>query len=222
MGGLRWVACGILLTWQKLAPFFILASLSYVYVSFFLFFGVISSLVGGFMGIGQVQLRFLMSYSSIAHWGWIVRLMRVSFVGSVCYFSFYFLISVGLFYFLLIGGLWRVNVVLSGFFFVVVGFLSLAGLPPLSGFVPKLVGLQALASSGMYFVVLFLIFGSLLRLYYYLSILFVLFMGSRRSYSLFVVDSYYFLVGGFLVLFCMGLPFYELLFFCLYAVGVFY
>lgn len=69
MGGLRWVSCGILLTWQKLAPFFILTSLSYLYLFMLLLFGALSSLVGGFIGIGQVQLRFLMSYSSIAHWG---------------------------------------------------------------------------------------------------------------------------------------------------------
>jgi len=35
----------------------------------FLFLGALSSVVGGVLGVGQVQVRLLMAYSSIGHWG---------------------------------------------------------------------------------------------------------------------------------------------------------
>lgn len=69
IGGLRWVCCGILITWQKLGPFFVVSSFSFGFFYLLLIFGVLSSLVGGLLGIGQVQVRLLIAYSSIGHWG---------------------------------------------------------------------------------------------------------------------------------------------------------
>lgn len=69
MGGLGWFSCGFLVTWQKLAPFFLLAMFCNLFFFVFLGFGVLSRLVGGISGIGQVQVRLLMAYSSISHWG---------------------------------------------------------------------------------------------------------------------------------------------------------
>jgi NADH-quinone oxidoreductase subunit M len=104
----------------------------------FVFFGCFSSVLGGLMGVGQVQVRILMAYSSISHWGWILGLLGFSVIGSFSYFLFYFFISFLLFYFFGCQGSWRVGGVvgLSGLF-LMVGLLSLGGLPPLRGFVPK-------------------------------------------------------------------------------------
>lgn len=53
---------------------------------------------------------------------------------------------------------------------VIVNFLSLRGLPPFTGFVPKLMVISVLVSWGNLSLLLPLLTGSLIRLYFYLSI----------------------------------------------------
>lgn len=69
MGGLGWFSCGFLVTWQKLAPFLVLLGIGSIFSWLLLLLGCVSSVWGGVMGIGQVQVRILISYSSISHWG---------------------------------------------------------------------------------------------------------------------------------------------------------
>lgn len=72
-----------------------------------------------------------------------MSLLSVSFVRSFFYYIFYFFISVCMFYFFYIRGLGRLSQVsFRRVFFVFLGFLSLGGLPPLSGFVIKIIGIQ--------------------------------------------------------------------------------
>nr|YP_010146839.1 NADH dehydrogenase subunit 2 [Yininemertes pratensis]QQP01068.1 NADH dehydrogenase subunit 2 [Yininemertes pratensis] len=213
MGGLSWFGCGALLTWQKLAPFFVVLGLSFPFCFLFLVFGCFSAVVGGLMGVGQVQLRLLMAYSSISHWGWILSLVAFSFLGSLCYYFFYFLLSFFIFYLLSVFGLWRFSQV-SGLFSVVLvfGFLSLGGLPPLTGFVPKWLGLQGVIFGGGVFVVGFLLLGSVLGLYYYLNFVFVVFLGCGEGYLKSGFSAYSGVVCVGLGFFCLGLPFYDVVF----------
>nr|YP_003001956.1 NADH dehydrogenase subunit 2 [Lineus viridis]ACO40324.1 NADH dehydrogenase subunit 2 [Lineus viridis] len=214
MGGLSWFGCSFLMTWQKLAPFFILLSLSSLFVWFFLFLGCLSSVVGGLMGIGQVQVRVLMAYSSISHWGWILGLLSFSFLCSFFYFFVYFFITVVLFYFLSCQNLARtlnIKGVLGSF--TMVGFLSLGGLPPMTGFLPKWVGLQLVCSYSSFFLLSFLVVGSLLSLYYYLSFLFVFFVENSGSYFFYHKKFFGLLMGMGLVFLALGFPFYEF-FYC--------
>nr|YP_009648869.1 NADH dehydrogenase subunit 2 [Notospermus geniculatus]QCZ36419.1 NADH dehydrogenase subunit 2 [Notospermus geniculatus] len=178
MGGLTWFGCGVLVTWQKLAPFLVLLSLCGDFLFLFLLLGGLSSLVGGVLGIGQVQVRLLMGYSSISHWGWVLGTMCFSVLGSVFYYFFYFLVSLAVFFLLGVGGVWRVGF-LGGLVGgpLVLGLLSLGGLPPFSGFLPKWVGLQVVLGGGGVFLSFFLVLGSVFSLYFYLSFLFVFFVG---------------------------------------------
>ena len=59
---------------------------------------------------------------------------------------------------------------------IILLLLSLGGLPPLTGFAPKLVALQTLAQSNQPILSIFLVLGSLLNLRYYLNLFFNLSM----------------------------------------------
>ncbi len=74
MAGLPWLSCLLLATWQKIAPLFLLLcllELNKVYRITFIFCIIRAgrSLVGGFGGINQTQVRALLAYSSIGHLG---------------------------------------------------------------------------------------------------------------------------------------------------------
>lgn len=115
-----------------------------------------------------------------------------------------------LFYFLGCQGLGRRREIKGIFgFFVIVGFLSLGGLPPITGFVPKWVGLQLVCSSSSFFLLGFLVVGSLLRLYYYLSFLFVFFVERSGLYPVYYKKFFRRSVRMGLILLVAGFPFYE-------------
>jgi len=60
-------------------------------------------------------------------------------------------------------------------------FLSLAGLPPLFGFIPKLLALDKLVYHVTILPLFFLILGSLINLFYYLSLSFTLSLPPERK-----------------------------------------
>nr|YP_010303571.1 NADH dehydrogenase subunit 2 [Quasilineus sinicus]QXO02043.1 NADH dehydrogenase subunit 2 [Quasilineus sinicus] len=211
MGGLGWFACGFLATWQKFAPLFLLCGIFSDFFYLFFFFACFSSLVGGIGGVGQVQLRILMGYSSINHLGWMIGLFVCSLLGGFCYYFFYFFISLLIFFVLSGSGFWRVSQISCGVgLFALIGLVSLGGLPPLSGFVPKWVALQAIGSVGQFLLGGVLIVGALVSLYYYLSLVFLLFIDLGVCYGLYFSDGRWvrFTALSF-VCFCFGFPLYE-------------
>lgn len=130
------------------------------------------------------------------------------------YYFFYVLVTSFLFYFLSCVGVWRLGQVGGvGSFYVMGGFLSLAGIPPLRGFLGKWIGIQVLIGFGGYFLCFFLILGAVLSLYYYLRFLFVFFLRGGFFYSLGFNKFYRFGIGLGLVVFVGGFPFYEVFYY---------
>nr|QCF45685.1 NADH dehydrogenase subunit 2 [Pomacea maculata] len=184
MAGLQWMSCLVLVTWQKVAPVFLMMSFFEVsYMFWFALFmslvGAGSSMVGGAGGIGQTQVRVLLAYSSIGHLGWIMFSIVFSSVAAKVYFFIYVLISVGIFL-----NLWTLdakNMINMKSFNqkfnvdvvnVLVLLISLAGLPPLLGFVSKMIVIMSCTSYNFIFILSFLILGALMSLFYYLSLFF--------------------------------------------------
>nr|ARQ20658.1 NADH dehydrogenase subunit 2 [Nacella clypeater] len=200
--GTSWFSCFFLLTWQKLAPFFILLSVgvSFFSVGYWLMsiFAVFSSLFGGIGGIGETYLRSILAYSSIGHSGWMLYSGLLGFSTFCVYFFIYFFISACLFVILSFSG--SKNMGYVGCFskslvfkFSMMGILlSLGGMPPLLGFFGKWVVLSNGMMSGGALPIL-LILGSLLSLYYYLVLFFGVFFSSGSF--LFSVNSTMNLMG---------------------------
>lgn len=180
MGGINWLNCLILTTWQKVAPLFLCFSLLTFNIAPILCLGALSSIVGGVGGINQTNLRALLAYSSIGHVGWLVIMSQISALTLVIYFSVYILVSAPLFFILLNLSGTQVNQVSSiqswPLNYIVVFallLLSLGGIPPLTGFIAKWFAIQSLVLvSG--FTTSLLIAGSLISLYYYLVLFFSL------------------------------------------------
>nr|ATZ69850.1 NADH dehydrogenase subunit 2 [Conus maioensis]ATZ69876.1 NADH dehydrogenase subunit 2 [Conus maioensis]ATZ69928.1 NADH dehydrogenase subunit 2 [Conus maioensis]ATZ69967.1 NADH dehydrogenase subunit 2 [Conus maioensis]ATZ70812.1 NADH dehydrogenase subunit 2 [Conus maioensis] len=192
MAGLSWVSCMFLATWQKLAPLFLLLSLcelsemKELLVLFCVMSGG-SALVGGMGGLNQTQIRALLAYSSIGHLGWMTFAMLHSEWCMKLYLFIYLGITTSLFVSLWFMDSSAMKNVSSLKYFkiyylvIMLLLLSISGLPPLLGFVSKWL-VVFIASSGPFsFIIFMLILGSLMSLFYYLSLFFSFFLNSFKN-----------------------------------------
>jgi NADH:ubiquinone oxidoreductase subunit 2 (subunit N) len=182
MTSLSWTNALLLATWQKLAP---LALLSFPLIglksseSLFALVAGLNALVGGLLGINQSHIRTLLAYSSITHIGWIISALCISnpFL-TIVYFSLYIVVITPIFIFLHNFSISRstqlLNLITSSKFSLLafsVLLISLAGLPPLTGFLPKWLLISSLIYIGK-IVVIPLLLGSYINLYFYLNLTF--------------------------------------------------
>nr|YP_008593510.1 NADH dehydrogenase subunit 2 [Sphyraena japonica]BAN83452.1 NADH dehydrogenase subunit 2 [Sphyraena japonica] len=165
----------ILSTWQKLAPAILLMNTHTDRPWVLALVGITSTLVGGLGGLNQTQLRKLLAYSSIAHMGWIALITPFSYymalIALLVYFALSFAVFIALYVnrtknLLSLATSMTMNPTLMVLTCLVV--LSLGGLPPLTGFLPKWFILTELVKQGLMPVATMAALTSLLSLSFYL------------------------------------------------------
>nr|YP_010944313.1 NADH dehydrogenase subunit 2 [Acanthochitona mahensis]WLW42189.1 NADH dehydrogenase subunit 2 [Acanthochitona mahensis] len=187
VGSLSWFCNFLLLTWQKVAPLFVLCSLLDVSKMLLFFLVLMSSLFGGVGGVNQSSIRSIVAYSSILHLGWVLGASLMGFFFSLFYFFMYSLI-LGFLCMLMVEcessmgkqflDIYVWNSKLRGMLVYIL--FSLGGMPPLLGFFGKLVVLAGLVQMGYMFISMVLIGGSVVGLYYYLVLCFSLILGNSE------------------------------------------
>nr|UAM92241.1 NADH dehydrogenase subunit 2 [Allodia sp. NHMO 442463] len=173
--GISWMSSLLLMTWQKIAPLIILSYL--MTYNFFMLIIILSALVGAIGGLNQTSLRKILAFSSINHLGWMLSAMIFNEYLWSIYFLIYSFISMGLVLLFYQFNLFHINQIFSSYsnsallkFSFLVSFLSLAGLPPFLGFLPKWLVIQSMTSMDQYFLTMILILMSLITMYFYLRI----------------------------------------------------
>nr|ACJ67993.1 NADH dehydrogenase subunit 2 [Fundulus heteroclitus] len=167
----------ILSTWQKLAPFCLLLQINPSNTSLLLILGLASTLVGGWGGLNQNQLRKILAYSSIAHLGWMILVLQFFPSLTLLTLLMYFVMTFSLFISFKVNNSTTINslsmswskapIISSMVPFIL---LSLGGLPPLSGFMPKWLILQELTKQSLAPLATLAALSALLSLYFYLRI----------------------------------------------------
>nr|BCD33199.1 NADH dehydrogenase subunit 2 [Channa gachua] len=167
----------ILATWQKLAPFALLLQIQPNSPTLLILLGLTSTLVGGWGGLNQTQLRKILAYSSIAHLGWMVLILK--FASSLAFLTLliYIIMTSSLFILLKTNKATNINTLAISWnkFPVLTALsplllLSLGGLPPLTGFMPKWLILQELTKQNFPIIATMAAFTALLSLYFYLRL----------------------------------------------------
>nr|YP_010241739.1 NADH dehydrogenase subunit 2 [Struthiolaria papulosa]QTI82427.1 NADH dehydrogenase subunit 2 [Struthiolaria papulosa] len=192
MAGLPWMSCLLLATWQKLAPLFLISLLMevnsiYWFVLVFCVISAGSSLMGGIGGMNQTQVRSLLAYSSIGHLGWLVFACLYGDWLMKIYLFIYILISLCIFislYYSNLSMMKDLNNLGNQYYSelgIMVMLLSLGGLPPLLGFISKLLVVLSSMNGSMWGILFILIMGSLMSLFYYLSLFFSLVLNKIKS-----------------------------------------
>ncbi len=173
-----WFTCWILCTLQKIRPFMLLSQT--LSPSPVIIYGLVicSSFIRGIGGINQTLLRPLLAYSSIGHIRWAIATSTIQKETSILYFISYVIIvstTIIFFRYLHIKRNNQISPIKTSYFLNWCIFISLGrirGLPPLFGFIPKLIVLIRLGENNIIFIGRILILGSLINIYYYLKIIF--------------------------------------------------
>nr|BBO25451.1 NADH dehydrogenase subunit 2 [Pronodularia japanensis] len=175
MAGLPLLPAFMLLTWQKIAPVFAIASFTSTPTPDILLVASISALWGGVGGLNQTDIRSLLTYSSIAHTGWMLAGINSSAPVLAIYVMAYILINFSIYITLTTPSTKSHSQLLAthspnNSLLLALSILSLGGLPPLTGFIMKLLVIKC-TQAGLS-VILTLILGALVSLFYYLSLTF--------------------------------------------------
>nr|AAX89304.1 NADH dehydrogenase subunit II [Plethodon glutinosus] len=173
--------CLIMLTWQKLAPLALLIQISSeVNSTLIILMGTLSLLVGGWGGLNQPHMRKIMAFSSIAHLGWMI--IVVPYLPSLTQLNLlvYLLMTSSLFLTMMTLQTTTMNKVASSwmknfplFSTMTIILMSLGGLPPTSGFLPKWMILEELVKQNMTPLAVLAIALTLLTLFFYLRLSYI-------------------------------------------------
>jgi NADH:ubiquinone oxidoreductase subunit 2 (subunit N) len=166
----------LLLIWQKIGPLYLTTFLPLFNQPIKIILGLIRVGVGRFLGLKQTQWKQIFTFSSISHLGWLF--IRITF--SIWRFLIYFLVYSIAFIQVIIS---RPRKFINSSIFSFSGsrlislliILSLAGLPPILGFITKLIVLFYLITSPLIALISILLLAfSMVRIYFYLKIFFSL------------------------------------------------
>nr|AAL60103.1 NADH dehydrogenase subunit 2 [Draco cristatellus] len=163
-------------TWQKIAPMALLYMISsHVQPLVALTLGTLSTMFGGWGGINQTQLRKMMAYSSITNLGWALMVIPSDPNTFAINILLYILMMMPAFPILAatatktmqnLSTSWTTSP--TGTTTLMILLLSIAGLPPLTGFLPKLLIINELVMQGLTPIATVTAMTSLLNLVFYL------------------------------------------------------
>nr|ADV36620.1 NADH dehydrogenase subunit 2 [Thylamys karimii] len=170
----------MLLTWQKIAPISILYQISpSLNMPLLTTISIASTILGGWGGLNQTHLRKILAYSSIAHMGWMTIIILIMPPLTLLNLLIYFTATITLFVVLNFSSVTKINS-LSNLWnksptlmiILTVTLLSLGGLPPLTGFMPKWLILKELITYNNIFTATTLALSALLNLFFYMRIIY--------------------------------------------------
>nr|QNH73552.1 NADH dehydrogenase subunit 2 [Napothera epilepidota]QNH73553.1 NADH dehydrogenase subunit 2 [Napothera epilepidota] len=138
---------------------------------------ITSTALGGWMGLNQTQIRKILAFSSISHLGWMAIIISYNPKLTLLNFYLYVLMTTAVFLTLnstktlklsTLMTTWTKSPALNAM--LLLTLLSLAGLPPLTGFLPKWLIIQELTKQDMILAATTISLLSLLSLFFYLRL----------------------------------------------------
>nr|AEP04262.1 NADH dehydrogenase subunit II [Heteromyias albispecularis armiti] len=138
---------------------------------------ILSVAVGGWMGLNQTQIRKIMAFSSISHLGWMAIILNYNPKLTLLNFYLYAMMTTAVFLALNSIKALKLSTLLTSWTkmptlnaMLLLTLLSLAGLPPLTGFLPKWFIIQELTKQDMALAATIISLLSLLSLFFYLRL----------------------------------------------------
>nr|AAX37209.1 NADH dehydrogenase subunit 2 [Notiochelidon flavipes] len=138
---------------------------------------IMSTALGGWMGLNQTQIRKILAFSSISHLGWMTIILPFSPKLTLLNFYLYTLMTTSIFLALNTIKALKLSTLITAWTktpplntMLLLTLLSLAGLPPMTGFLPKWLIIQELTKQNMAPTATMISLLSLLGLFFYLRL----------------------------------------------------
>nr|ACF75242.1 NADH dehydrogenase subunit 2 [Buthraupis aureodorsalis]AJG04080.1 NADH dehydrogenase subunit 2 [Buthraupis aureodorsalis]AJG04081.1 NADH dehydrogenase subunit 2 [Buthraupis aureodorsalis] len=138
---------------------------------------ILSTALGGWMGLNQTQIRKILAFSSISHLGWMTIIIAYSPKLTLLNFYLYVMMTTTVFLTLNTTKVLKLSTLMTTWTkapslnaMLLLTLLSLAGLPPLTGFLPKWLIIQELTKQDMTPAAMLISLLSLLSLFFYLRL----------------------------------------------------
>nr|AAW28733.1 NADH dehydrogenase subunit II [Carpodacus erythrinus] len=138
---------------------------------------LLSTALGGWMGLNQTQVRKILAFSSISHLGWMAIIIIYNPKLTLLNFYLYAMMTATVFLTLNSMKVLKLSTLMTAWTKVpslnamlLLTLLSLAGLPPLTGFLPKWLIIQELTKQEMIATATLMALLSLLSLFFYLRL----------------------------------------------------
>nr|YP_008999711.1 NADH dehydrogenase subunit 2 [Rattus niobe]AGB56879.1 NADH dehydrogenase subunit 2 [Rattus niobe] len=170
----------ILLTWQKIAPLSILYQIyQLLNPTITTILAITSVFIGAWGGLNQTQTRKIMAYSSIAHMGWMVAILPYNPNLMLLNLMIYILLTIPMFISLMMNSATTINsfsltwnktpMILT---MASIVLLSMGGLPPLTGFLPKWAIISELLKNNCSILSTLMAMMALLNLFFYTRLIY--------------------------------------------------
>nr|AFP82407.1 NADH dehydrogenase subunit 2 [Sclerurus albigularis]AFP82408.1 NADH dehydrogenase subunit 2 [Sclerurus albigularis] len=138
---------------------------------------IISTALGGWAGLNQTQTRKILAFSSISHLGWMTAIILYNPKLSLMTFYLYCMMTAAIFLTLKTTKILKLSSMMTAWTKIpplngalLLALLSLAGLPPLTGFLPKWLIIHELTKQEMTPTATIIALLSLLGLFFYLRL----------------------------------------------------
>nr|ACR20289.1 NADH dehydrogenase subunit 2 [Phaethornis longirostris]ACR20293.1 NADH dehydrogenase subunit 2 [Phaethornis longirostris]ACR20295.1 NADH dehydrogenase subunit 2 [Phaethornis longirostris] len=138
---------------------------------------IASAALGGWMGLNQTQIRKILAFSSISHLGWMTIILIYNPKLTLMTFYLYCIMTAAIFLTLNTTKSLKLSTMMTSWTktptlnaSLMMTLLSLAGLPPLTGFLPKWLIIQELSKQEMTSTATIVALLSLLSLFFYLRL----------------------------------------------------
>nr|AAF03291.1 NADH dehydrogenase subunit 2 [Icterus laudabilis]AAF15085.1 NADH dehydrogenase subunit 2 [Icterus laudabilis]AAF15086.1 NADH dehydrogenase subunit 2 [Icterus laudabilis]AAF15087.1 NADH dehydrogenase subunit 2 [Icterus laudabilis]AAF15088.1 NADH dehydrogenase subunit 2 [Icterus laudabilis] len=138
---------------------------------------ILSAALGGWMGLNQTQIRKILAFSSISHLGWMAIIIIYNPKLTLLNFYLYTMMTATVFLTLNTIKVLKLSSLMTAWTktpslsaMLLLTMLSLAGLPPLTGFLPKWLIIQELTKQDMAPAATLISLLSLLSLFFYLRL----------------------------------------------------
>lgn len=168
--GIRWYSCYVLIIFQKVIPL----TLIILFINLFIWILIIISLVVGAIGrFNQSDLKRFIAYSSIHHLGWIL-ISRLLYDNIwILYLFIYSFVLLNVLFIFNYYDLININIIskCKSKFRLILGILSIGGIPPILGFFLKWIVFSNLIKMDC-IIVIFILIISLVIFYVYFRIIY--------------------------------------------------
>nr|QOE76365.1 NADH dehydrogenase subunit 2 [Stenocephalemys albocaudata] len=170
----------ILLTWQKIAPLSILFQMhNLINPTITMILAILSIFMGAWGGLNQTQMRKIMAYSSIAHMGWMLAIITFNPSLTLLNLMIYIILTIPMFMMLKLNSSTTMNSISllwnktpTTLMMMSIILLSLGGLPPLTGFLPKWIIITELLKNNCIILTTMMAMMALLNLFFYTRLIY--------------------------------------------------